>query len=456
MKILRFAVMLVVFSLLCVSFAFSAQWTFIPRGSIQGEYTDNVFLSSVNEEDDVITTLTAGFTAGVSGRAADLSLSFNPGYVFYKENDQLNGWRLPASLNGRWDVTRRTWFELDDNFLYTEDPVPNRQADPQQGAPPPSDIDTTERRGREPYLTNNFRLRASHQFGENDQVYIEYLNRLRRNDDEALPATNREDSAGHVPSAGLAFWINPQWGLDFVGRYTRGLFEQPDNFVGLPSSDFDQWYGSGRLNHRFSKSLTGYFLYAHTYMDFDNENELALQLDYQIYAPSIGVDYFIEQDTELLLSVGYFYRDYKDPETSSDNVSDWTFNADFIKTLQKGSYRLSAAGGYDLSYFGNQNRGLTQYYLAGYGVDYFLARQVRVDSFGLYRRNEFIDNIPRRDDDVYRFTAGLSYIPLNWLSIRIAYTYNRVDSNIETNDYTENRGLLTVSFSPESPYLILQ
>ena len=150
MKILRFAVMLVMFSPLCVSFTFAAQWTFIPRGSIQGEYTDNVFLSSVNEEDDVITTLTAGFTAGVSGKAANLSLSFNPGYVFYKENDQFNGWRLPASLNGRWDVTKRTWFELDDNFLYTEDPVPNRQADPQQGAPPPSD--TSARRNLDTWL----------------------------------------------------------------------------------------------------------------------------------------------------------------------------------------------------------------------------------------------------------------------------------------------------------------
>lgn len=437
--------------------AFCANWTFIPRASVQGEYTDNLFLSTVNEEDDYLTTLSAGLTAGVAGRTGNLSLSFTPGYVFYDENDTYNGWRLPASLIGWWDMTKHTLLEFTDNFLYTEDPNPNRQADPQQGAQPPSEIDTTERTGREPYLTNFARLRLSHQFGQRDQVYIEYINRLRRNDDKDLQATDREDSSGHIPSAGLTVWMTPQWGLDFVGRYTKGFFEQPVNFVGIPSSDFKEWYGSGRLNHGFSRSLTGYFQYAHTYMDFEENYEF----DYNTYHPSIGIDYLIDQDIEFLASIGYFVRKYKDAvvqgvQEELDRGSGFTFNADFIKTLKRGSYRLNASAGYDLSYFGNQNRGFTRYYLAGYGVDYFLIKQLRVDSYALYRRNEYEDEIPQRNDNVYRFTAGLSYIPLDWLSIRLAYTYNRIDSNFPVNDYTENRGMLTFSFSPERPYLVFQ
>ena len=54
MKILQFTTTLIVSCLFTASLAFSAQWTFIPRGSIQAEYTDNIFLSSINEEDDVI------------------------------------------------------------------------------------------------------------------------------------------------------------------------------------------------------------------------------------------------------------------------------------------------------------------------------------------------------------------------------------------------------------------
>ena len=47
--------------------AFSAQLTFTPRASAEGEYTDNVFLTHDDTEDDFITTLSAGFTAGLVG-----------------------------------------------------------------------------------------------------------------------------------------------------------------------------------------------------------------------------------------------------------------------------------------------------------------------------------------------------------------------------------------------------
>jgi hypothetical protein len=381
-----------------------------------------------------------------------MNLTLTPAYVFYDKFDENNGWRLPVSLGARWEVTKRTRLDFTDNFLYTEDPVPNRQADPQESDQSPSDVDTTERRGRQPYLTNRARLRITHQFGRRDQVYIQFFNRLRRNDDDDIPVTDREDSTGYSPSAGLTFWMTPQWGLGFEGRFTRGYFEQPDNFVGIPTSDFDQWYGRARLIRKFSRNLDGYLQYAHTYQDFDVD----LDVDYQIYEPSIGVDYFIDEDIELRVNVGYYFRDFKNPELEDDDTSDIDGRADLIKTLKKGSYRLFVSGGYDYSYFGNDNRGFTRYGMAGYGVNYFLLKRFRIDSFAYYRRNEFLDNLVRRDENIFRFTTGLSYIPLQWMSIRLAYTYNRRDSNISINDYTENRGLLTVSFSPEQPYRILQ
>jgi hypothetical protein len=44
--------------------AFSAQFSFTPRASVEGKYTDNVFLTNDATEDDFITTLSAGFAAG--------------------------------------------------------------------------------------------------------------------------------------------------------------------------------------------------------------------------------------------------------------------------------------------------------------------------------------------------------------------------------------------------------
>ena len=103
--------------------AFSAQFTFTPRTSAEVEYTDNVFLTKNNTEDDFITTLSAGFTAQLLGRTNGLEVSFDPGYVFYQDFTENDGWRLPATLRAWSNLTRSTRLELNNDFLRTDDPL---------------------------------------------------------------------------------------------------------------------------------------------------------------------------------------------------------------------------------------------------------------------------------------------------------------------------------------------
>ena len=149
------------------------------------EYTDNVFLTNDNTEDDFITTLSAGFTAELLGRTSGLELSFDPGYVFYRDFTENNTWRLPATLRAWTSPSRATRFEFSNDFLRTEDPVARDRISAEGGRVEETG-DTTVRRGREPYYRNRARLDASHQFGREDRVYAGFLYGLLRNDDNQV------------------------------------------------------------------------------------------------------------------------------------------------------------------------------------------------------------------------------------------------------------------------------
>ena len=445
----RHAVTVSLILLLFVSDAVAAQFTFTPRASVQGEYTDNLFLLPADEREDYIVTTSVGFTAGVAGNTANATLSYDPAYVWYDEFDENNGWRHIASLLGEWNITQYTRFNLSDNLLHTEDPLSELEIDVLRGEIPPPQGDTTRRIGREPYTRNRALALLTHNFGREDQLYLEYVHNLLNNEDGVF----NEDSQSHNGTAGITFWFTNKWGTDWRFAYTRALFDPDNTFIGDPSSDLDRWSGFARLLYRFSRNLDGYFRYDHTYVDFDEEDEF----DYNVYNPSIGIDYRIEEDIQFLTSVGYSVREFKDAviqgiQEELDRGYGLTFTADLIKTQRRVGYRIYVATGYNQEVISNQNLGFTRYYMAGYSVNYELIRHLQVDSYALYRRNEYEDTIPQRDDDVYRFGLGLGYGPTQWMTIRLGYAYNRIDSNRPINDYTENRGSLTFTFTPVQPY----
>jgi hypothetical protein len=428
---------------------FAAQATFTPRASVSGQYTDNLFLEPEQEESDFITTASVGFTASLIGKRGDINLSYDPAYAFYNDFDENDTWRHAANLNGEWNFTQYTRLDFSNDFLRTEDPLSKENIDILRGDVPPPQGDTTRRIGRDPYYSNRANVRLTNQFGREDQVYIGYTNNLLINDNDLT----EEDSQTNSGSGGLTYWFTNQWGSEVGGAYSNVSFDQDDNFIGDPSSDYDQWSGFVQLNRRFSRSLNGFIRYDHTYLDYDEEDEF----DYNTFNPSIGIDYFIEEDIQFLASVGYLRREFQDAviqdiQEELDRGEGLTFTADLLKTLQRGNYRLYAAGGYEQTVNASQNLGFTRYYIVGYSGNYQLYRRVGVDSFGLYRRNEYEDEIPQRDDDVYRFGIGMSYGPTQWMEIRLGYGFNKIDSNVNTNDYTENRGTLTITVFPEQPY----
>jgi hypothetical protein len=426
-------------------FAFHA--TFLPRISLTEEYTDNLYLSEDNEEDELITIISLGFTTELLWQHSGIELSYDPARVLYREYSENDTWRHTALFYGWTDLTQNNRLEVRDAFLRTEDPLGSVDA--------AVEADPTLRTSREPYITNTASLRFTNRFGENDSFYLEIASINLENEDETL-----EDNTRHPLSAGLTYWFTPQWGSEIIVSYTMAEYYKGDDFyndpAAVPSDDFNQWEGNIRLIKQFSRQFEGHLAYSHTYVDFETTEE-----DYQIYNPAIGFDYSIAQDKRIAINVGYFVQDNSKRAGNIDDESGMTADGVFEKTFRRGSISLLGSAGYEEAYFGAENLGLSIYYEAGLETEYNLTRRITGDIFGSYRQDKYEDDgpaLPGRRDKATRGGVGFTYTYERWLSsninfiVRVEYSYNNVNSSIDTNDYVENRGLLTITLTRSQPY----
>jgi hypothetical protein len=419
--------------------SFSFQVFFRPRISSDAQYTDNVFLTEDDKEDDTIVSVTPGFTVGLLGKKAGLDASYDPSWVTYLDGSRDDTWRHFARGGLWWQASKHTRLELSDDFLYTEDPNSDRIEVVPTDPDPLLPADTTERRGRNKYWRNAARSRMTHQFGEKDSWRTAFTHRILRNDDDEF----FEDSDGYIPEAGLTYWFAEQWALDLDGRYTHGNYDQPSQFFFEPNDDFDDYYGSGRIIHSFGRQLDGYVRYAHTYRDFDGDSD-----DYQIFNPAVGFDYDVGPGTRLEVETGYFYRD----RDNGGGDSGFNGSADLTHEFsERGTLFLSVSGGYESADFTSEALGFNQYAQASGRVEYRFNRFVGSDVFGSYRHTKYKDSDPERTDKLARAGAGLTFNPLRWMAIRAQYALNKLDSD-ESSDYTENRFMLGVTLSTDQPW----
>ena len=279
-KLTLFAAVLFIF--LCTTTNLRAEIRLTPRVSAGVEYTDNFFLTNDNpgseKESEWITTISPGVTLDITGRTADLSLSYDPTYTMYDKYSDRDYWSHAAGLIGNWRTTRHLNMELTHDYLKTEDPI--------------DEDDLTIRRGRNPYTRNTTGARIDYQFGADNTAYIDGLYSFLENEDPTI-----EDSDRYGGSAGVTYWLNIRWGVEVGADYYQANYDESDDYTDL--------VGRIRLNHRFNPHLTGFAAYQHTQHQFDEDIN-----DYKIYDGSIGFEYAINPSTDFSVEVHYFVRDF--------------------------------------------------------------------------------------------------------------------------------------------------
>ena len=417
---------------LTASISFGYKATFHPRLSVRGEYTDNVLLSENDDaiKDDYITTISPGFTAELSGKKGDVTISYDPSYAVYNEFDEFNGWRHLANLSGGYQVTKHGKLGIRDNFVYTEDPIRDENLAEIRTEDPEIPIDSTVRESRRIFYQNLAVIDLINQFGKyNSYFRIGYRHWFRNEDDPIY-----EDKERYNPFGEVTYWFSPKWGFGVNGSYNRGKFEVSD--------DVDIFNGSVSFLTRFSKQFKGYVRYSQTLADYEGETE-----DDTTYNPSIGFSYDIEKDISLIADVGYFYNDYEFRESESA----FNGNLRFIKRFEHGKLNLAALGGYDYSYFGTEDLGFEVYYEASASLSHRLGKHVNGNIFGSYRNSRYTDRSDRKDK-IPTIGAGLTWQILEWMNIGLNYRFRSVDSTIDTIDYDENRVSVRITVFPKVPF----
>lgn len=190
--------------------------SYTPSFRVDATYTDNLFTTPSNEEEDILTTVTPGLSIAWEAPTVGASLSWQPSFVHYQRFSEYDTWRHLAELNARYQPGRHTLFSLKNRFHITEDPS---EKDSRTGNGEETDTENETRaespayraeverirRGRDRYLTNTGNFLMTHEFSRRLSCEVSYDIDVERNEDPTI-----RNSLGHKPSMEWRYWLVPR------------------------------------------------------------------------------------------------------------------------------------------------------------------------------------------------------------------------------------------------------
>jgi len=411
--------------------------TLAPRLSVTEEYTDNLFLTNTDKEEEFTTIISPGFDYSTSVREGGLSVSYTAGYAIYHKSTEDSFLRHNASVSIWSNPTKHTQATFENFFLWTDDPIQNEEFNllgyvEVDGELLPV-LDTTLRTGLNEYITDTATGNISHQFGENNTINFRGLVSIRKEVDNEFSNDNRR----YEPSIDLTYWMTPNFGFDMSAIYTRGVFVNFDN-------DFNDFQGIITLRRKITRRMEIFTEYDQMIRRYDTETG-----NYDNYAGSGGISFEGDNGVSLTLGGGYFLQDFK--EEDIDDPDGFFINGSVNKTwtTPRGTIRMVGSAGLDRNEFGTENLGLQRFYALGTNASYQLSKHFAAAFNATARINEYLNTDDDRTD--YFGNAGFSftYIPRSWLSIRTAFNHNLIRGRGDDLNYDENSASMTISLTPQ-------
>ena len=191
---------------------------------------------------------------------------------------------------------------------------------------------------------------------------------------------------------------------------------------------------NARYTHRFSPKFSVFGEYTFTRREFDPPS-----IDYDINEPSFGITYAFSPTFNASAQVGYFWQE---PETG-DKTDGPTYKASITNRDVRTTYVVSLQGGYSEDYFTSENLGFNRYHRLTGSVTHFLEKRTSIGFSGSVERAEYVDE--DRDDWIWGVSGRLSHTPLKWLTLSLEISHRELNSDIETEDYKENRAIIKIT-----------
>ncbi|NPU84662.1 MAG: outer membrane beta-barrel protein [Syntrophaceae bacterium] len=390
---------------------------FHPYLSIKEQFSNNLDLTSTNEKKDFYTTVQPGIKFSNMDERGGLDLDYSLGAVFYSKYTNLNYISHKASMNAKYMTSQHINFYLKESFIRSED---TRESEYYTTTEENKYVLSTQRE-RAVYWRNVLSPTIEYQFGPENRLGLNYRNNLYRTD-----SSSGNDSHENFVNPFFTYWFDKRNGISLDYGFTKGDFETSPDLTGHRAS--------ARYTNRFSERSSIFGEYAYSKRVFDSPG-----VDYDIHEPIVGITYALTPTLNASAQAGYFW---KVPESGS-RKDGFSYKADLKNIDPRTTFQISIKGGYTEDFFTSENLGFNRYHRVTGSVTHMLDRHISIGAFGSYERAEF--DQPEHKDDIWGIGARASYSPLKWLTLALEISRRNRNSDVSTYDYTENRGMLTVT-----------
>ncbi len=378
----------------------------VPGIEIQGVYDDNIYKGNGKEYANPQTTLEEKKDADwvthakpsfalnyVIPERGGITLGYRGDFAFYNDNENNNWKNNQGLLDVNYLAPGGLILGINDIYGRWEDPLGNAE----QYA-----VGRVTKR-----WTNELKTRLGYQIMSNFRAIAYYNNsRQKYNDitDYSQDYTENEFGAGLETRFLPKTWAFIRYHHGERGYDTLGATQTTDEY----NSDYKWDRISAGLTWDPGAKLSGELNVGYQMLKYDNEYTSAAKTtareDKDTWTAATSISYQATASTDLSLNIGRAVRN-----SASDNNEQFTDTAIGFSFQQKLLNKLSLIGG------------LT------------------------YSRNEY--NLPAgnpRTDDNYLGNIGLNYAIQEWLGVGVGYTYNRKNSNVDTEEFVDNQFMASV------------
>jgi len=387
--------------------------------TVEEEYNSNLYLTNKKPQDDFITNIYAGVTYSKTEKNYGIDLNYQMGYVFYADHHDLNFLSIgPSTLNAWYALNPRLTFRITDYIIRSDagkESIYNGQQD---------QFYLSTVRGKPAiYIRNVVQPSMDYKFGQENLFSVLYRNNYY-NIDSRNP--RYEDSMENTINPRLTYWFDIHNGISLDYYFSYYTYQRsPDQFTNAVTP---------RYTYRFDPrtSIFGEFR-------FENQDFKSPGVDYNVYNPSLGIEYKFSPTLTGTAQVGWFWQ----VPVQGENTDGPSFNLSLTKKTEKTNYILTFIGGYTEDYGTAENLGFTQTYTVYGTINHQLTQRMSVGLTGSVARDIYSGS--NQKDWVYGIWGNASYLILKWLtgSAQISYTEDR--SNIKTESYKDIRGSLKLT-----------
>lgn len=373
-------------------------------------YDSNVELAPQDIESEWRSIVSPGFTLLSQTRHNSFSLRYVPSviYNYRTETDSMDQY---VSMLSSYSV-EQLHVSLRDTFTMSDTPFEDEDLD----------LDMSDRRGRNRYITNLARADLRYQLSESTIFTLAYTHHLLDNEDPPY-----DDYIRQTPRTSLSHIFSPRWQTDVVYRYTYGDFDN--------SSDLAMHMGD--LTLTFKQNPTLEYLAHYT---FSSTDYYSIDSDYYIENVTLGIGKTFNPRSSFRLEAGIsqLHRDYASlTETPCYNVQ-------YLRGFPKGSIEFLGRGGFDeLQFTGSpEHDTLSRYWETRLNLTLQLDINLTSLFYASYHKNRLLERVPVENEALIEAGASLTLAFSRWYSLGLRYIYNLQQADTATREYENNQVMI--------------